>query len=348
MAKDFYATLGVKRDASDKDIRSAYRKLARKHHPDVNPGDKASEEQFKDINAAYEVLKDPDKRKKYDKYGDRWEMADQIEEMQRQRSAGDYFRTSAGSRRTTTSDGATYEDFDLGGNDFSDILGGIFGRNRGRQASPRSRRGEDLEHPIEITLEEAFNGTSRLIQLQVPETCGTCNGTGRLAGEPCPTCDGIGSTIRSKRLEVKVPAGVDTGSRVRIAGQGNPGQGGAPSGDMILLITVQTHDRFERKGADLYIDTPVPLTDAVLGGEIEVPTLKGTKLRVTVPANTQNGRSIRLRGQGMPRSGGNPGDLFARVKVVLPTTLSDRERALFEELRAIQTGSEATAGSAAR
>jgi DnaJ-class molecular chaperone len=348
MAKDFYETLGVKRDASEKDIRSAYRKLARKHHPDVNPGDKASEEQFKDINAAYEVLKDPDKRKKYDKYGDRWEMADQIEEMQRQRSAGDFFRTSTGGRRTTTSDGTTFEEFDLGGNDFSDILGGIFGRGRGRQAPPRSRRGDDLEHPVEITLEEAFNGTSRLIQLQVPETCTTCNGTGRLAGEPCPTCDGIGSTIRSKRLEVKVPPGVDTGSRVRIAGQGNPGQGGAPAGDMILLITVQPHDRFERKGADLYIDTPVPLTDAVLGGEIEVPTLKGTKLRVTVPANTQNGRSIRLRGQGMPRSGGNPGDLFARVKVVLPTTLSERERALFEELRAIQSGTEATAGSAAR
>jgi DnaJ-class molecular chaperone len=348
MARDYYDVLGVKRDASEKDIRSAYRKLARRHHPDVNPGDKQSEERFKEINAAYEVLKDPDKRKKYDKYGDRWEMADQIEEMQRQRSAGDWFRTAGSGRRTTTGEGIDFEDLDLGGSDFSDILGGIFGRGRGRQTAPRARKGEDLEHPIEITLEEAFNGTSRLIQLQVPETCTTCGGTGRVAGEVCPTCEGLGSIIRSKRLEVKVPQGVDTGSRVRIAGQGNPGFGGGAAGDMILLITVQPHDRFERKGADLYIDVPVPLTDAVLGGEVEVPTLKGTKLKLTVPANTQNGQSIRLRGQGMPRTGGGAGDLFARVKVVLPVTLSERERALFEELRAIRSGSPAAAGSAAR
>jgi DnaJ-class molecular chaperone len=343
MARDYYQVLGVKRDASEKDIRSAYRKLARKHHPDVNPGDKKAEETFKEINAAHDVLKDPDKRKKYDKYGDRWEMADQIEEMQRQRGAGDFFRQSGG-RRTSTADGVEFEEFDLGGGDLGDILGGIFGRGRGgRTAQPRSRKGENLEHPVEITLEEAFAGTTRLVQLQIPETCTTCNGTGKLAGEICPTCEGIGSLIKSKRIEVKVPTGVDTGQRVRIAGQGNPGIGGGPQGDMILLVTVRPHPRFERKGADLYVDVEVPLYDAILGGEVGVPTLKGTKLQLKIPAGTQNGRQIRLGGQGMPRSGGTPGDLFARVKVVLPAGLNERERHLFEELRGIRAG--ATAGS---
>ena len=348
MAQDYYAVLGVKRDASEKEIRSAYRKLARKYHPDVNPGDKSAEVRFKEINAANEVLSDPEKRKKYDKYGDRWEMADQIEEAQRRAGAGagDWFRTSGTRTRTSTGETIDFEDLNLGG-DFADILGGLFrGRGRQTQAPPRARKGDDLEHPIEITLEEAYAGTTRVIQLQVPETCATCDGTGRLAGQPCPTCEGLGSTIRMKRLEVKVPPGVDTGSRVRIAGQGHPGVGG-PSGDMILLVTVRPHDRFERKGADLSVDVPVPLTDAVLGGEVEVPTPKGTKLHLKVPPGTQNGRSIRLAGQGMPRAGGN-GDLYACVKVVLPTTLSERERQLFEELRAIRSGSGATAGSGAR
>ena len=346
MARNFYDVLGVKRDASDKEIRAAYRKLARKHHPDVNPGDKASEATLKEINAAYEVLKDPEKRKKYDKYGDRWEMADQIEEMQRQRGTHDWFRTSTGGRRTGTVDGIDFEEFDLGGSDFSDILGSMFGRGRGRQAQPRTRKGEDLEHPVEITLEEAYSGTTRLIQLQTPETCTTCEGTGRLAGQACPTCEGLGSIIKTKRLEVKVPPGVDTGQRVRMAGQGNPGIGGGPAGDMILLVTVRPHERFERKGADLYVDVPVPLYDALLGGEVEVPTLKGTKLKLKIPAGTQNGRQIRLAGQGMPRSGGGAGDLYARVKVVLPTALSERERQLFEELRGARSGQAEPAGAA--
>ena len=348
MAQDYYSVLGVKRDAPEKEIRTAYRKLARKHHPDVNPGDKASEAKFKEINNAYEVLKDPEKRKKYDKYGDRWEMADQIEEMQRQRGTHDYFRSAGGGARTSTTDGFTFEDLDLGGSDLNDILGGLFGgRGRGRPAQPRARRGEDLEHPVEITLEEAYNGTTRMVALQTPETCTTCEGTGRLAGQACPTCDGLGSIIKTKRLEVKVPPGVDTGSRVRVAGQGHPGAGGGATGDMILLVTVRPHERFERKGADLYVDVPVPLTDAILGGEVEVPTLKGTKLHLKVPAGTQNGRSIRLAGQGMPRAGGG-GDLYARVKVVLPASLSERERTLFEELRSLRSGAGEPAGSAAR
>jgi DnaJ-class molecular chaperone len=342
MAQDYYSVLGVKRDAPEKEIRNAYRKLARKHHPDVNPGDKKAEATFKEINAAYEVLKDPEKRKKYDKYGDRWEMADQIEEAQRQRGTYDFFRGAGGRRRTSTADGVEFEEFDLGGNDLGDLFGGIF-RGRGQRSQPRAQKGANVEHPVEITLEEAYHGATRMIQMQYPETCPTCDGTGKLADQRCPTCDGLGSLIKTKTLEVKVPPGSDTGARVRIAGQGNPGLNGGPPGDLMLLVTVRPHERFERKGADLYVDVPVPLTDAVLGGEVEVPTLKGTKLHLKVPAGTQNGRNIRLAGQGMPRKDGH-GDLFARVNVRLPASLSPREKELFEELRAIRTGSGATAG----
>ena len=342
MAQDYYSVLGVKRDAPDKEIRSAYRKLARKHHPDVNPGDKKAEATFKEINAAYEVLKDPEKRKKYDKYGDRWEMADQIEEAQRQRGTHDFFRGAGGRRRTTTADGVEFEEFDLGGADLGDLFGGIFG-GRGRTRTPVARKGENVEHPVEITLEEAYSGATRMIQMQYPETCTTCQGTGKLGDQRCPACDGLGSIIKTKNLEVKVPPGQDTGARVRMAGQGNPGINGGPSGDLILLVTVRPHPRFERKGADLYVDVPVPLADAVLGGEVEVPTLKGTRLHLKIPAGTQNGRSIRLAGQGMPRRDGH-GDLYARVNVRLPESLSPREKELFEELRAIRSGSGAPAG----
>lgn len=345
-AKDFYSTLGVARDASEKDIRSAYRKLARKYHPDVNPSDTAAEERFKDINAAYEVLKDPDKRKKYDKYGDRWEYADQIEEAQR-RGTHDFFRrtTSTGGQSTggqSTGGGFDFGDIDVGGaGGLGDIFGDLF-RGRGR-ATPRTVKGEDLEHAVEVTLEEAYTGATRMIQMQVPETCPACGGTGKIAGATCHACEGLGSQIKTSRLEVKIPAGVDTGSRVRVAGKGHPGIGGPP-GDLMLVVTVRPHERFERRGDDLYTDVPVPLVEAVLGGEVEVPTPKGTRLRLKVPEGTQNGRQFRLGGQGMPHLGtGAKGDLYARIKVVLPTELTARERELFQELRQLRG---ATVGAA--
>ena len=334
--KDYYTVLGVQRDAGEKDIRTAYRKLARKYHPDVNPGDKAAEERFKEVNAAYEVLKDPEKRKKYDKYGDKWEYADQIEEQQRRAGTHDFFRRTGGTAGAPGGDAAyDFEDLDLG-----DLFGGLF-RGRGR-TTPRKTQGENLEHAVEITLEEAYQGTVRTIQLQVPETCTTCGGTGKIAGAACHACDGLGSLIKTSRLEVKIPPGVDTGSRVRVAGRGHPGAGGGPPGDMVLVVTMRPHDRFERRGADLYVEASVPVLDAILGGEVEVPTLRGTKLRLKLPEGSQNGQQFRLAGQGMPHLGSDrKGDLYAKIKVVLPTALTQRERELFEELRQVRSGAKA-------
>lgn len=296
--KDYYNILGVKRDASEKEIRQAYRRLARRFHPDVNPGDKAAEARFKEINEAYEVLSDPEKRRKYDLYGDQWQYADRIEEMRRQQQA------RAGAGRGGTFGGISWDDLGLG-DDLSDLLGNVFGR---RSWGGVRARGQDVEQPVRITLEEAYRGTTRRVQ-----------------------------TLDGRQIEIQIPAGVDNGSRVRARGEGQPGIGGGPKGDLYLVVTVEPDPRFERQGADLYIDVPVPLVDAVLGGEVEVPTIKGSHVMLTIPPLTQNGRVFRLSGLGMPRLGGSgTGDMYARVKVVLPTRLSQRERELFEELRALQ------------
>lgn len=330
--KDLYEVLGVKRGASEKDLRSAFRKLARKYHPDVNPGDKAAEAKFKEINSAYEVLSDAEKRKKYDKYGDKWEYADQIEEAQRQGSAGDFFRRAGQRAGASTGTGGAPFDFDIG--DIGDLFGGAF-RGRTRQA-PAKRKGEDIDYPMDVTLEEAAHGTTRTLQMQVPETCKICQGTGQVAGVTCTNCQGLGSTIGMKRFEVTIPAGVQDASRVRIAGKGQPGIGGGPSGDLYLVIAVRPHERFERKGDDLHEEVTVPLIDAMLGGEVEVPTLTG-RVMLNIPPQTQNGRTFRLAGLGLTRKGGSgKGDLFARVRVLLPTSLSPREKELFEELRNLQ------------
>jgi len=321
--KDYYATLGVKRDASEKEIRQAYRRLARKLHPDVNPGDKAAEERFKEINAAYEVLSDAEKRRKYDLYGDQWQYADQIEEAQRQ--SGQQW-----SRRSGPSGGG-FQQFDLGDlGDLGGLFGGLFGGGRAR-----SRRGEDVQHVTEVTLEEAYHGTTRVLQLQAEEPCVTCGGSGRLVGAVCHVCQGAGVLARPKRLEVKVPAGVNDGSRVRVAGEGRPGRDGR-RGDLYLVISVRPQGRFQRKGDDLHTEVEVPLLDALLGGEVEVPTLKG-KAVLKIPSPTQNGRVFRLAGMGMPKLGGSAhGDLFVRVKVALPTELSPQERELLEKLKTMQ------------
>jgi DnaJ-class molecular chaperone len=300
MARDYYEVLGVNRNASEKEIRSAYRKLARKLHPDVNPGDKSAETRFKEINAANEVLSDPEKRKKYDKYGENWQHAEEFERARAQSYAGrggggTYFYSTGGN-------GADFE----AGDDLGDILGGLFRRGGGRR---RQSRPANTEYPVDITLEEAFHGTLRTLQVE-------------------------GDHGELRRLEVRIPAGVDTGSRVRVAGEGRPSFDGR-RGDLYLVINVRPHGSYERKGDDLHTEVDVPITTAALGGEVEVPTVD-RKVALKLPEMTQNGRVFRLAGLGMPKlsTPTTRGDLYAKVRVKLPEKLQAEQRRLFEELKA--------------
>ncbi len=325
--KDYYGILGVNRKASEREIKQAYRRLARQHHPDVNPGDKSAEGRFKQINEAYEVLSDKEKRHKYDQFGDQWQYADQFAQARRQQTPSWDFSQAGGTQ------GVRFEEVDLGSL-FGDVFGGGI---RSRRVRPR--RGRDIKHPVEVTLEEAYHGTKRTIALQTEQPCSSCKGTGRIQNLPCSVCRGAGVVSTVKRLEVKIPPGVKDRSRVRLAGKGEPGYAGGASGDLYLAVSVKPHRLFERKGDDLHVEVGVPLTVAVLGGEIQVPTLKG-KLELKIPPETQNGRAFRLTGQGMPHPGNSSrGDLLARVKVILPTNLSPQEKELFKQLSQLRPDS---------
>jgi DnaJ-class molecular chaperone len=342
--KDYYNTLGIKKGASEKEIKSAYRKLARKFHPDLNPNDREAEAKFKEVNEAYEVLVDPEKRKKYDEFGSEWESYQHTQGtpggFDFSQYSQSYGNGGAGGVRYTTVGGE-------GAEDFSDFFEMLFGRgSRAAGASPyysggRARTiprvGEDYEHRLDVTLEEAFTGTQRVLQMDVPEGCPSCNGTGVVGNKVCPTCNGTGTVSRTKRLEVKIPAGVHTGSRVRVSGEGGSGSGGGGRGDLYLKISVLPNSRFERKGDDLYTNVQTPAYTAIHGGEVEVPTPKGTRLALKIPSGTQNGRTFKLTGQGMPnlKQQGKRGDLYARIEVQLPTQLDEREKQLYEELQRI-------------
>jgi molecular chaperone DnaJ len=324
--KNYYDILGIKKDASEKEVKQAYRRLARKYHPDVNPGDKTAEAKFKEINEAYEVLSDKEDRKKYDRYGDKWKYADQFEQAGQQQSQYWDFSPGGGSSSFSFSGG------NMG--DLGSIFEGLFsgGRTGTFRRRVQPRRGQDLESPVEVTLEEAYHGTSRTISLQSGELCEACKGSGYIQNLPCSECRGSGVSPKIKRLEVKIPAGVQNGSRVRIAGKGQPGYSGGPSGNLYLKISVRPHDTFERRGDNLHVNVPVPLSVAMLGGEVQVPTPKG-KLALKIPAETQNGKVFRLTGQGMPHLGkSTKGDLLAKVNVVLPTKLSQEEKEFFRRL----------------
>jgi DnaJ-class molecular chaperone len=305
--RDYYDVLGISRSSSDKEIRNAYRKLARKSHPDLHPGDRAAEARFKEVSEAYEVLVDPEKRKKYDRFGHNWQ---QVEAAERAGAGAGGFgghRTQRG--RTVDFGGSTGSD-DIG-DLFEQLFGGV-GGGRTRRNGPV--RGEDVDRPLSVSLEDAFSGTNRDIKVQ------------QAAG-------GL------QTLQVKIPAGVVTGSRIRIAGKGSPGLAGGSAGDLYLVITVQPDPRFRRESDDLHTVIEVPLHLAVLGGEVFVPTPKGSRLALRLPPETQNGQRFRLAGQGMPHLGGTTrGDLFAEVKVTLPTGLSQRERELFSELATLRQG----------
>ena len=320
--KDYYKVLGVSKGASADDIKKAFRKLARKYHPDVNPGDKKAEEKFKEINEAYEVLSDPDKRRKYDTLGPNWQ---------------EQFGFQPGAGRRTYSYRGSPMDFDSA-TGFSDFFEALFGRSsaagsRTNRNDYRRRVGDNIEQPVEVTLQEAYLGGTRTFNIQSTEVCPLCRGTGEVAGKACANCSGQGMLARNKRIQVKIPAGVDNGSRIRVAGEGQPGIGGGPRGDLFLVISVKPDSIYERKGDDLYADIDVDLVTAMLGGEVPVPTPDGRRLILTIPAETQNGRMFRLANKGMPRlRGEGNGNLFARVKVVLPMGLTGEERRLFEQL----------------
>jgi DnaJ-class molecular chaperone len=337
MAKDYYAALGVKRDASQKEIKAAFRKLARKYHPDVNPGGKAAEERFKAINEAHDVLSDPEKRAKYDRYGENWQQAEAFEKARAAHGnggPGGYSETFTFDindllRRQGGRGGSA------GGFDFADMLGGIF--SGGRPRGPM--RGQNIEYATEISLEEAYHGTTRVLHLQGEEPCHTCGGSGEIAGATCHNCQGQGAVLKSRTLEVKIPAGASDGTRVRIAGEGAYGHGGGPRGDVHVVVRVRPHPRFERKGDDLTEEVAVPVEDAVLGGEVEVLTIAGKRIAMKVPPLTQNGTSIKLKGLGMPSLDRKThGDLYAKVRIVIPEKLTDRQRQLFEQLREERRG----------
>lgn len=320
--KDYYAIIGVEKGASEKQIKDAYRKLARKHHPDVNPGDKASEEKFKEISEAYEILSDKEKRKKYDAYGDQWRAYSQG--GGHPGGAGGYpgggnFRVDLGGQGSDLEDllNSLFGDAKMGG-------GARMGERFGGMYTEQPRRGQDIESEITVTLEEAFNGITKNLSLSIP--------TGRYDL-------GMGrEATTTRRVEVKIPAGVGEGQKIRLAGQGGSGPAGA--GDLYLTVKVAPHSTFERRGDDLYVDVPVLYTVAALGGQAKVPTLKGTRLSVTVPPGMQSGQSLRLGGQGMPKMrGGGSGDLYARIKITVPKTLTDHEKELLQELAALQGGS---------
>jgi curved DNA-binding protein len=309
--RDYYKLLGVTKDATTEDIRKAYRKLARKYHPDVNPNNKDAEERFKEINEANEVLTDPDKRRKYDTLGANWQQYQQTGADPNGFDWSQFYTNSqaSGGQRPRSE----YVDLnDLfgagGGGGFSDFFQSIFGAApMGGQRTSQSVKGRDIEQPVVITLEEACCGSTRLLQ------------------------DG------DRRLEIKIPAGVDTGSRVRVAGEGEPGRNGAKPGDLKLVVEVQEHPRFERKGNDLYLRFPVDLYTLILGGEVVFETLKG-RVSLRIPAETPVGREFRLRGKGMPvlKTPNQFGDLFVKVDAILPQKLSEEEVSLFKQLAALR------------
>ena len=296
--KDYYKTLGVSKDATAADIKKAYRKLARQHHPDVNRSTDASKK-FKEVNEANEVLSDPDKRKRYDQLGPDWERFAQGAQGGQRGGPGGGFQWVY-----TTPGANPFE----GDSDFSDFFQSVFGNvagfgqpaagNGGRRRTARQRAVADVEYPVEVTLPEAYKGAERVLELR-------------------------GEDGKTKRLNVKIPAGVRDGQRIRLAGQ-------AAGGDLYLQVKVKPHPLFTRDGDDLRLELPVALHEALLGAEVTVPTLKG-RVSLRIPPETQNGRTIRLAGQGMPRAGGGFGDLFVTVKVVLPTKLSDTEREQMRE-----------------
>lgn len=346
--RDYYEVLGVARDANADEVKKAYRRLAHRYHPDKNPGNKESEERFKEISEAYEVLSNPEKRQAYDRFG------------------------LAGAPRGFEGFG----DFGGGfGSVFDDLFEGFFGGTSRRHAGPQ--RGSDLRYNLEVTFEEAAFGAEKEIGvprlencercrgtgaklgthptacracrgtgqvrysqgfLSISQTCAQCRGEGRVIEHPCKDCRGLGRARVDRKLTVKIPPGVETGTRLKLSGEGESGSRGGPPGDLYVVLSVLDHPLFARQGDDLYCDIPIGFAQAALGAEIEIPTLSG-RARIRIPAGTQSGSTFRLKGKGMPNLRGySRGDLIARVFVETPTRLTPKQRELLEEFARLENG----------
>jgi molecular chaperone DnaJ len=354
MAKrDYYEILGVTKDVSAAELKKAYRRVAMKFHPDRNPDDKSTEDKFKEANEAYEILSDEQKRAAYDQYG----------------HAGVDAQSGMGGGA-----GAGFGNFsDIFGDVFGDIFGGA-GGGRGRSGASR---GSDLRYTLELSLEDAVKGSTVQIKVptlvsckvcdgsgakagskpvtcstcgghgqvrmqqgffSVQQTCPTCHGRGSVISDPCSACRGQGRTEETKTLSVKVPAGVDTGDRIRLSGEGEAGVGGGPSGDLYVQVSVRKHEIFQREGSDLYCEVPIDFVDAALGGELEVPTLD-SRVKLKVPPETQTGKLFKLRGKGVtPVRGGQAGDLLCRVVVETPVNLTGKQKELLKEFQTTMRG----------
>ena len=341
-----YETLGVAKNASADEIKKAYRKLARQYHPDRNPGDGEAEAKFKDVQGAYDVLSDPDKRKQYDAFGS--------------------------SNGRGAQGGFTFQDFDVG--DLGDIFGTIFGSGRARQQRQRGQRGNDVEAVVNVSFEDSLSGASVQVPVELETACSQCNGSGAKPGtapkicpecsgrgvraedqgffalsqpcarcrgngtvieDPCDKCGGAGRERRTKRYTVKIPAGVRDGTRIRLKGKGEAGYGGAPAGDLFVVTRVADSPTYERRGSDLIVEVPVSYADAALGASVQVPTPDGG-VSLKVPAGSEDGKLLRIRGRGAPKlSGGGKGDVLARLRIQVPKRLNKKQRELLEELRRV-------------
>jgi len=334
--KDYYAVLGLGRTASTDEIKTAYRKLARKYHPDLNPGDKAAEDRFKELQQAYDVLSEPEDRKLYDQYGENWRAVKQGAGVPPPGGPG--WDTTGRSGRAQG--GINFDEYDFGsyGGGGFDIFEEMFGRgSRGRGFGEGPTRGRDVEAELELSLEEAHRGGRRTLQFQVGEVCPTCGGTGVVdESKICPTCGGAGQILKPKTIEVNIPVGVRQGSMIRLAGQGGPGSNGHKAGDLYLHIILRPHPGFTVQGDDVEIELPVAPWEGVLGARVEAPTIDG-KVEVKVPAGAKSGQRLRLRGQGLNKRKGGRGDQFVRLKVVTPSTVNAGEQKLWEELRDTST-----------